>query len=145
MLAVSPDPVVFGDNVTVTAHADVTADAATPLSAQVVISRKVGPEWAKVPCMTVQGIQVGSCDYADVCSMIPPGVPVPCPVPAGAYDLPKTTFALPVPPGVPKSLLEGTYKLEVSVTDDGSKPYACFQAQFATTGAATKLPVAPKM
>jgi len=104
----SPDPISFPGSLGVNFAADFKKTLDAPLKASIVLERKVGSTWIKIPCIG----NIGSCTYDDLCELLqgadcpPPfganGVPCKCPFTAGSYKLPNVSFdidAAVFPPG----------------------------------------------
>uniref|UniRef100_A0A2C9KU99 MD-2-related lipid-recognition domain-containing protein n=1 Tax=Biomphalaria glabrata TaxID=6526 RepID=A0A2C9KU99_BIOGL len=82
-----------------------TKSKKTPFEqADVVLEKKVGDSWLKIPCIGF----IGSCEYDDVCEFlslitecpqpfVDAGVPCKCPFQKGVYKLPKTEFDVEIP------------------------------------------------
>jgi len=107
-LQVSPDPISFPGSLGVDFAGVFKKTLDAPLTATVVLERKVGSAWIKIPCIG----KIGSCTYDDICELLqgavcpPPfganGVPCKCPFTAGSYKLPNVSFdvdAAVFPPG----------------------------------------------
>uniref|UniRef100_A0A6B2F676 MD-2-related lipid-recognition domain-containing protein n=1 Tax=Bothriechis nubestris TaxID=1766655 RepID=A0A6B2F676_9SAUR len=138
-LSVSPDPIAVPGDVTVSASGANTISLCAPLKATVILEKKLGDIWIKVPCVD----QLGSCTYDDTCTMldslIPPGEPCPpplqsygipchCPFKAGTYTLPSSEFFIPNM-DLPSFLTNGDYKMKV-VLSNGDQEMSCTKLSF---------------
>ncbi|KAH9495929.1 Ganglioside GM2 activator [Bulinus truncatus] len=103
-LVLGPDPLLFPGVLYVQFAVDVHTVVDTPVKADVLLEKKVGSNWLKIPCVGF----IGSCTYDDVCellSQIPEcpepfvdaGVPCQCPFQKGSYSLPQTEFDVEIP------------------------------------------------
>ncbi|KAK3788813.1 hypothetical protein RRG08_029260 [Elysia crispata] len=102
-IVLGPDPVTFPGVLTVSFQVNITKTLDAPLKGQVVLSRKTGDTWIKIPCIGV----IGSCDYSDVCDLLknavcpPPfqakSIPCKCPFSQGNFVLPTSKFEVDVP------------------------------------------------
>lgn len=118
---VSPDPLRFPGDLSVSANVQIKKDIAEHLSAKVELWKIIGIFKIRIPCVE----NVGSCDY-DVCSflgqigqcpnvLIKNNIPCHCPFKKADYNLPTTKFVVktdPVPPG--------DYKAKVVLYDEGT-------------------------
>ncbi|KAL5012216.1 hypothetical protein ScPMuIL_010767 [Solemya velum] len=115
-------------NFNITTRGDVIA----PLKASVTLWKKVFGVYVEIPCLD----NVGSCEYADICSFLEPiqscpepftqlGIPCKCPFKMGTYNLPQTSFDVQVQLPFPL----GDLKLQASLTSDqGSVGCYIFEA-----------------
>ncbi|GFS19259.1 ganglioside GM2 activator [Elysia marginata] len=102
-IVLGPDPVVFPGPLTVSFQVNITKTLDAPLKGQVVLEKKLGSSWIKIPCIGV----IGSCEYSDVCDLLknaqcpPPfvakNIPCKCPFSQGNYALPSSKFVVEVP------------------------------------------------
>ncbi|XP_055895509.1 ganglioside GM2 activator-like [Biomphalaria glabrata] len=103
-LVLGPDPLVFPGALYVEFAVKIHTLVDTPLKADVVLEKKVGDSWLKIPCIGF----IGSCEYDDVCEFlslitecpqpfVDAGVPCKCPFQKGVYKLPKTEFDVEIP------------------------------------------------
>jgi len=93
-LQVGPDPVVLGQNITVSFKGSFGQTIVSGASAKVKMWKKIFGVWTDIPCVD----NVGSCNYADFCSLFKnPNcgpilteykIPCHCPFTAGSYSLP---------------------------------------------------------
>ncbi|KAG8128511.1 putative Ganglioside GM2 activator protein [Naja naja] len=138
-LSVSPDPIAIPGDVTVAASGASTILLSAPLKAVVILEKKLGEMWIKIPCVD----DVGSCTYDDVCalldSLIPPGQPCPqplqsyglpchCPFKAGTYNLPSSEFFIPNM-DLPSFLTNGDYRVR-AVLSNGDQELSCTKLSF---------------
>ncbi|XP_032067003.1 ganglioside GM2 activator [Thamnophis elegans] len=138
-LSVSPDPIAVPGDVTVSVTGSSTIILSAPLKASVILEKKLGDMWIKIPCVD----QLGSCTYDDTCAMldslIPPGEPCPqplqsygipchCPFKAGTYNLPSSEFFIPNM-DLPTFLTNGDYKMRV-VLSNGAQEMSCTKFSF---------------
>ena len=139
------DPLPLGGEATVSGEGKVSRDVSAPVSTSVTLEKEFFTKFVKIPCLPVQGKQVGSCDYEDVCALInhrsgdpcpaplgPAGIPCACPVSAGDYTLPPSTISLVVPKELPKELGEGNYRASVSQSD-ALGVVSCVRVAFSVT------------
>jgi len=107
-LTLGPDPISFPGTLQVDFAGVIAKTLDAPLKADLVIQRRVGQSWIKIPCIGT----VGSCTYDDLCDLLkgavcpPPfvtnGVPCKCPFNAGSYKMPNVGIevdAAVFPPG----------------------------------------------
>merc|ERR1712213_220250 len=96
-LVFKPDPLVFPGPLSVTFKEEIKA----PLKGEVVLHKKVGSTWIKIPCIG----KIGSCTYDDVCdllsgisecpsSFVNAGIPCNCPFEKKTYTLPGADFTV---------------------------------------------------
>uniref|UniRef100_A0A8D0DUB5 Ganglioside GM2 activator n=1 Tax=Salvator merianae TaxID=96440 RepID=A0A8D0DUB5_SALMN len=138
-LNVDPDPLQIPGTVTVSASGATTVSLESPLKASVILEKRLGELWIKIPCVDL----LGSCTYDDTCalldSVIPPGVPCPepmqtygipchCPFKAGTYNLPSSQFDIPKL-DLPSFFTDGDYKLTV-VLSNGDQHLSCVKLSF---------------
>ena len=138
------DPIPIGSAATVSAHGTVSRAVVAPVQTSITLEKEFYGRWLPVPCLTVLGRRVGSCNYVDVCAEFKPrtscppplgpaGIPCACPVAAGAYTLPPTVISTVVPKELPKELGNGNYRVSV-VMKDAVGSVACYNVQFSTVG-----------
>ncbi|XP_076032996.1 ganglioside GM2 activator-like isoform X2 [Oratosquilla oratoria] len=84
VLQVGPDPIPILGNITVTLDATLSENLDSPIKTSVTVMRKVGFVWIEIPCL----FGLGSCDYPDLCEVIPFSKDKPCPYPFPEYSLP---------------------------------------------------------
>jgi len=130
-LHVSPDPIPIPGNLVVDASAEVGESIAGFLKASVKLETEIFGHFFEIPCID----NVGSCDYNDLCSILPKpeepcppafvkaGIPCRCPFPAGKFNLPTSSIAL---PSIPLPIKSAKIRLTAHVTSDG-KPVTCIQ------------------
>lgn len=130
-LTISPDPITFNQNLTVSASVAITK-AISSGKIQLKIQKKILGVYTDIPC--VDG--VGSCTYDDFCSLLPnkpcppplpsDGLPCTCPFNGPAtYTLPPTSFFLKMDNSIPSWLTSGDYYVKSEFSNgDGS---ACFE------------------
>lgn len=136
-LTISPDPISLKGDITVGFNANIGVNVAAPLKAKLKVEKSVFGIKVEVPCVD----NIGSCDYDDVCSMLPPtpssGCPPPlptykipcaCPVPKGVYNLPASKFAIPDIP-LPGWLASGDYFATVQAYDQAGVNLACYKLE----------------
>ncbi|XP_066471866.1 ganglioside GM2 activator [Tiliqua scincoides] len=143
-LFLSPDPIVIPGELTVNVVASTTLALEAPLKAEVVLEKKLGEMWLKLPCVE----DVGSCTYPDFCatldSVIPPGqqcpeplqsygIPCHCPFKAGTYSLPPSIFYIPNM-DLPSFLTNGDYKLQL-ILSNGDQQMGCLKMSFSLMAA----------
>ncbi|CAF2862292.1 unnamed protein product [Rotaria sp. Silwood2] len=116
-LDISPDPIKVPGNVTITGSVDVASQIPTDVHAVVLLQRKVGPFFVKVPCVD----NFGSCTYDNVCELWTElcskyasryGLPCECPIPVNTYSVSKATVL--VSKHLPPELL-GEYRATVDI------------------------------
>ncbi|XP_066285038.1 ganglioside GM2 activator-like [Branchiostoma lanceolatum] len=127
-----PDPLNINDQISGSFNVTSMVMVSSPLKAEVTIMKKVGSTMVKIPCVS----NLGSCNYDDLCSLIPlqPGEPCPsplsdynipcmCPFKMGSYVLPAQSFYL--PSGIlPSWLVTGEYHGKAMLSSNG-KSLAC--------------------
>lgn len=130
-LHVSPDPIPIPGNIVVDASAEVLGSVGGNLKASIKLETEIFGHFFEIPCID----NVGSCDYDDLCSLLPKqgepcppilakaGVPCRCPFPAGKFSLPSSAFAI---PSVPLPIKSATVRLTAHLTADGN-PVTCVQ------------------
>jgi len=130
-LSVSPDPIPLPGQITVSASAEVGESVAGNIKASVKMETELFGHFFPIPCVD----NVGSCDYDDLCSLLPKpeepcpppfikaGIPCRCPFSAGKFNLPSTRLAL---PSVPLPIHSATVRITAHLTSDG-KPLTCIQ------------------
>lgn len=129
---------------TVSATGSVAREVVAPIQTSIKLEKEFYGKWLPVPCLTVLGRKIGSCDYDDVCqefkprSVCPPplgpaGVPCKCPIPAGDYSLPPALVSTAVPKELPKELGDGNYRVAVTMKDPAGS-VACYNVEFSTVG-----------
>ncbi|KAJ6667858.1 hypothetical protein lerEdw1_016179 [Lerista edwardsae] len=138
-LSLSPDPIVIPGEVTVSVVAATTVALVAPQKMQIILEKRIGDMWLKVPCVD----DVGSCTYSDFCatldSVIPPGqqcpeplqsygIPCHCPFRAGTYTLPPSVFYIPNM-DLPSFLTNGDYKLQATLSN-GDQLEGCLKMAF---------------
>ncbi|KAH0629853.1 hypothetical protein JD844_012281 [Phrynosoma platyrhinos] len=138
-LSVEPDPVVIPGDVKVSASLYTSIMLTAPLKAVVLLEKRLGEMWLKVPCVD----KIGSCTYEDVCALldclIPPGQPCPepllsyglpchCPFKAGTYNLPPSVIYIPQM-DLPSFLTNGDYRIQV-VMSIGDQEISCVKLSF---------------
>ncbi|CAF1191177.1 unnamed protein product [Adineta ricciae] len=91
-LSVSPDPILVPGNLTLGLTVNVASTITNDTYAAVIVERKVGAIFVKVPCVD----NLGSCTYEDACkdwaSACPKyfekyGIPCSCPIPPKTYTI----------------------------------------------------------
>lgn len=128
-LTATPDPIVFPGTLGIDFAGEFKQTLQAPLKATLVLERKFGDNWIKIPCIG----SIGSCTYDDLCEKLAGatcpdpfgtnGVPCKCPFTKGNYKLPKVSFdvdAAVFPPGDYHA--KGTL-----VTGDSGTPTACIE------------------
>ncbi|XP_064607889.1 ganglioside GM2 activator-like [Liolophura sinensis] len=126
--SVSPDPVVLPGTLSIGFAVVSNKTVVSPLSADVVIQKKVGSSYITVPCVGT----FGSCHYQDFCQLLAPipqcppefmqkGIPCKCPFKQGNYTLPNITFDLDAVP-----LPSGEYHGKIDLSYDGTH-MGCFE------------------
>ncbi|XP_077182639.1 ganglioside GM2 activator [Paroedura picta] len=138
-LNVIPDPVCIPGDVTVMASGTTTETLDSPLKVIVVLEKRIGDMWLKVPCVD----QLGSCTYNDICHYldiyIPPGqkcpeplrsygIPCHCPFKVGTYNLPPSDIYIPSM-DLPSFLTNGDYRLKTKMMHDNEQ-LACLKLFF---------------
>lgn len=129
--SVSPDPIPLPGRIVVSASSEVTKSIAGNLKASVKMETEIFGHFFEIPCVD----NIGSCDYDDLCSLLPKpeqpcpplfvkaGIPCRCPFPAGKFHLPSSAVML---PSVPLPIHSATVRLTVHLTSDGN-PVTCIQ------------------
>eukprot|EP01105_Mastigella_eilhardi_P027195 TRINITY_DN824_c0_g2_i1.p1 TRINITY_DN824_c0_g2~~TRINITY_DN824_c0_g2_i1.p1 ORF type:complete len:206 (+),score=70.74 TRINITY_DN824_c0_g2_i1:81-620(+) len=118
---VTPSPIVFGGNVTVSVVAKL-AVTITAMKVQLNMEKQMGSTWVQIPC--VDGI--GSCTWDDICPLLANetcpselsqyNIPCHCPFPAGVYELPATTVGpIKQPPSYLEWLTNGNYRVTANM------------------------------
>jgi len=96
-LKISPDPIKIPGNVTVNLIVAITSTLPTDLQASLILEKKIGKFFIKVPCEH----DIGSCTYNNICEKWAEicrkyfekyGFPCQCPIPAGTYSIPDGTI-----------------------------------------------------
>lgn len=131
-LRVSPSPIKTPGSVDVSFDVDVKENITSPLKLSLVMEKHALWVWVKIPCIQ----DIGSCDYSDICSLIPKpcpeliaktGLPCQCPVPGRNYKLPSTTFQIPNVP-LPSIIENGNYRVTVHGSMHGV-PLFCYKIE----------------
>lgn len=106
-LTATPDPISLPGNLGVNFAGEFKQSLQAPLKVDLVLERKVGSVWIKIPCIG----DIGSCTYDDLCEtlsgaecpdpFVDNSVPCKCPFLKGSYKLPNVSFDLDAvfPPG----------------------------------------------
>ncbi|CAL1535895.1 unnamed protein product [Lymnaea stagnalis] len=103
-LVIGPDPLTFPGPLNVQFSVNIKTLVDAPIKGQLLLAKKVGDSWLKIPCVGI----IGSCTYDDVCALLalisecPPqfvtaGVPCQCPFQKGSYTLPTAEFDVEIP------------------------------------------------
>ncbi|XP_013071759.2 ganglioside GM2 activator-like [Biomphalaria glabrata] len=103
-LVFGPDPIVFPGVLYVQFAVTIHTLLDAPIKAVVLMEKKVGDSWLKIPCIGY----IGSCEYDDLCQLlaqigecpepfVDAGVPCQCPFQQGQYALPQTEFDVEIP------------------------------------------------
>jgi ganglioside GM2 activator len=97
-LTLAPDPLVLGQNITVSFAADF-AEQINAGQALITLEKKIFGIWTEIPCVD----NVGSCTYDNFCTLFNPnkpcpvlekyGIPCHCPFGPGDYALPAVSIA----------------------------------------------------
>lgn len=125
----TPDPISFPGTLGINFAGEFKQTLQPPLKATIVLQRKVGSGWIKIPCIG----KIGSCTYDDLCELlagatcpdpfVTNGVPCKCPFTKGSYKLPNVSFdidAAVFPPG--------DYHAKANlVTGDSATPSGCVE------------------
>ncbi|KAH3756281.1 ganglioside GM2 activator [Pelomyxa schiedti] len=136
-LSVSPSPITFGENVTVSGTVKLTKQITAMTLALKLEKQVIG--WMNIPCVD----NIGSCTYDDVCLildkiaqnytcpdlLVENNIPCVCPYPAGTYVLPTTTMGpIPLPPPILDWLTDGNYRVTATMTDpnNGGARLGCY-------------------
>jgi len=138
-LAITPDPIVLGKNVTVVASGSTQQDinSVNSVSVSLNIAKSVFGHWISIPCIE----NVGSCTYSDPCTFInndpdicptvkPYNLPCKCPFTKGSYATP--------PKGIPATtqnpgyswLTDGDFQLQVTINGPSNTILGCISATF---------------
>jgi len=134
-LAVGPDPIVLGNNITVSFAAKMGNNivAGSGFSAGVTIEKKIFGIWTEIPCVD----SVGSCSYDDFCSLFKPHpngcgpileeykLPCDCPFNTGSYSMPTTSIKTKNPNL--SWLTDGDFYLKGQIFDSGGNEWACYE------------------
>merc|ERR1712083_634200 len=106
-LAVEPFPIVIATGETITLTVEITLNEVVPVGAQVSLKiKKEGLIPIPIPCLTIDGLHIGSCDY-DGDYLLEQGADTLCP----------TYFPLPDIPAVIGDLLAaGTYYADATIS-----------------------------
>ncbi|XP_060096276.1 ganglioside GM2 activator [Heteronotia binoei] len=138
-LNIIPDPICIPGDMTVCASATTTVAIEAPLKGVIVLEKKMGDMWLKIPCMD----NIGSCTYNNLCAMldelIPPGqlcpeplqsygIPCHCPFKAGTYNLPPSVIYIPNL-DLPSFLTNGDYRIKI-VLSMGDQELGCAKISF---------------
>lgn len=131
--SISPDPIVVPGIVTFNAEIDLKSSVmkSPVLNAEVTVEKKAGGVYIKLPCVD----QIGSCTYADLCSMLnavtqcPPfllenQIKCKCPYKAGVYSVNNGTLQY-----SEADLPSGDYQIHAVITIKNQKA-ACVNVQF---------------
>lgn len=121
-IVLGPDPVHFPGPLTVSFEVNITKTLDAPIKGQVVLSKKFGESWIKIPCIGL----IGSCQYDDLCDILknavcpPPfqdhDIPCKCPFTQGQYALPSSKFVVEVP-----VFPTGEYHAHGNLTSNGQR------------------------
>jgi len=133
-LAVSPDPIVLGQNITVsfTSYLSQAVTEGAGFGASVAIYKSILGVWVYIPC--IDG--VGSCAIADVCTKLKPnpncplkpwGVPCSCPFQAKAYSVPAPGANLKTHDPNLSWLTDGDYQVQGTLFNPAGQRMACYQ------------------
>merc|ERR1712168_659916 len=139
-LAVEPFPIVIATGETITLTVEITLNEVVPVGAQVSLKiRKEGVIDIPFPCLTIDGLHIGSCDY-DGDSLLEAGADTLCPtyfpdgqecklpLKPGTYGGgdPLVLGPLPEIPSVIGDLLaSGTYYADATITTADGTQMAC--------------------
>jgi len=134
-LSVSPNPIHMPGQIQVSLGVDIQSDfgdAAHPVSLDIEMKKKVFI-WIELPCIG----KIGSCSFANACSLDP--LPSPCPEPLpkykipcrcpfkkGSYYLPSSTFELKPNANLPSWLSKGDYSVKATLKS-AAKNIGCVQ------------------
>jgi len=145
--SVLPDPIILGQNVTISASAmlAITFDN-TEKGASLTIDKKELGVWVEIPCLD----GVGSCDYngADLCTMLANlhpdvrdilnryGIPNMCPIKPGTYGVPVNNpiNAHIKDPGL-SWLTSGDLYVKVEIADTKGTQVGCLEVYFSLASA----------
>ncbi|GAU90853.1 hypothetical protein RvY_03213 [Ramazzottius varieornatus] len=118
-LTLSPDPLQLGQPLKVTASGEILRDITAPIEIDVVVEKKVFV-WVNLPCVD----DFGSCNYADVCSRLPPPpcpqpiieakLPCSCPFPIGKYSVKDLEYEIDTKQ-YPPELVQGDFKFHIVI------------------------------
>ncbi|XP_022258888.1 ganglioside GM2 activator-like, partial [Limulus polyphemus] len=131
-LNVSPDPIHLSASITLSFDVLLSRNISS-FELDLEVKKKILFAWIELPCEN----NVGSCDYKDVCSLIPNPCPKPikahhlpcsCPLPMDAYSLPPSLFHLPQLP-LPSWLTSGDYYAKAEGVE-GKKRIFCLELYF---------------
>ncbi|CAF2862332.1 unnamed protein product [Rotaria sp. Silwood2] len=129
-LAIGPDPIEIPGNMTLALSVDIASKLPTDIYIVVIMERKVGGFYVKIPCID----NVGSCNYGNICedwAKVCPqyfekyGIPCECPIPANTYSIPDTTVE--IKSSLP-SELSGTFRITADIRSSEGH-LGCIQAQ----------------
>lgn len=139
-LSLQPDPMRIPGELKASGTGFTTVNLTAPLMVKVDMEMKLLGMWVNVPCIH----QIGSCVYEDACDVLnhlfPPdqpcpeqlakyGLPCHCPIKAGEYTLPKSTFFL-SPDIFPIVVISGKYRLK-GLLMKHQQELACLKVSFA--------------
>jgi len=151
---ITPVPVVFGQNLTISFEVDIneTVNASVAASAVLVLKKEVFGVYITLPCI----LNIGSCTYQNVCSllqnatngtcpdfMVKNNIPCTCPVAVGSYRLSSQVITMPLPPPDVSFLTDGNYNFELSLLDLHTNRVACYTGYVSLTNNATSAFVPP--
>jgi len=142
-LSVSPNPIVLGDNITVTGTAylsQTVSNTSGLFSATIALYKYVFGVPVYIPC--VDG--VGSCPIADICSKMQPnsdcplapyGIPCSCPFPQGNYVIGGNGVSIKTHDPNVSWLTEGDYDLEGTLFNPSGSRLACYSISVSLSSA----------
>ncbi|CAF0836033.1 unnamed protein product [Adineta steineri] len=116
-LSITPDPIRIPGGFNITGSASVALEIPTDVHVTVLLERKVGPFFVKVPCVD----NFGSCNYGNACELWAEfcpkyaarfGLPCECPIAANIYSVSNANIV--VDKKVPPELL-GEYRATVDI------------------------------
>jgi len=133
-LSVSPDPIAIPGLLSLGFNITNAKDLSSPVSLSTIVKKKVFGVWIKIPCED----NVGSCDYDDACSVIPPTcpesfikykIPCKCPIKSGSFIMPLSPVINITGAGIPKWLEGGSYEVKATLKDKSGTEVACVDVQ----------------
>ncbi|GFO33350.1 ganglioside gm2 activator [Plakobranchus ocellatus] len=139
---VYPEPLQIPGDMSLSVSVTVNQPISGDLTADVTISRKLGMMWLDLPCVKTSLGRLGSCSYHKFCDVLAQAnatstcpnilvsnkLPCICPIKAGTYTIPQTTFNLDL--GflqLPTAVISGEYQASLRLTDMSSmKEIVCY-------------------
>lgn len=135
-VTVAPSPIVFGQNITVSAQVSIKTALTNQTAGHVKfeIYKHIG-FWVPIPCATIPG----GCDYPNFCELgrvnynstichvlKKLNIPCGCPINPGTYSVTNLSEGpVPVPPPAFSFLIDGSFKVHVELYDNNGNQLMC--------------------